>query len=332
MRLLGQTLLCRVIAEHSFHTGQSTSARCALTPRNNFLLSSMVSHPHCRNFSAKSTPVDLSSEPYIPPNGNTTDGAVVILHGLFGSKRNFASLCKAFVRDLNRPVYALDLRNHGSSPHTTPMNYESMAADVSHFITKNNLKEVSLLGHSMGGKVAMTLALSSSLPSLSNLIISDIAPVRSSLSPSFQRYLKVMSDIEDPATDVRTREAADKILQTVEKDLSIRQFLLTNLMLPSNPSDKTVKFKIPIATLKGAIAALGSFPFALDEGRQWHGRTLVVKGAKSDYITDDSIAIFNAFFPNAKVEVLDTGHWVHAEKPNEFKRIFVDFILETTSS
>ncbi|KAG5638548.1 hypothetical protein H0H81_012049, partial [Sphagnurus paluster] len=155
-----------------------------------------------------------------------------------GSRKNFASLCKAFARDLDRPVYALDLRNHGSSPHAQPMNYQSMAADVHHFITKNKLKDVSLLGHSMwvfpfrvqlkklltfwvtefrGGKVAMTLALSASLPTLSNLIVSDIAPTRSALSPSFQRYLKVMSHIENPVTGIRTREAADKVLQSEEK-------------------------------------------------------------------------------------------------------------------
>ncbi|KAG5643272.1 hypothetical protein DXG03_001239 [Asterophora parasitica] len=196
-----------------------------------------------------------------------------------GSKRNFASLCKAFVRDLNRPVYALDLRNHGSSPHAAPMTYESMAADVKRFIEKSSLNDVSLFGHSMGGKVAMTLALSSSLPSLSKLIISDIAPTRSSLAPSFIRYLKIMADIEDPTANITTREGADKVLQTVEKDLGVRQFLLTNLVLPSN---STVKFKIPVATLEDAVPALGSFPFMIDEGHQWRGRTLVVKGAKSE--------------------------------------------------
>ncbi|KAF8071586.1 alpha/beta-hydrolase [Lyophyllum atratum] len=284
--------------------------------------------PHHRNNSTQAIPVDLSSDAYIPPGGNKTEGAVLILHGLFGSKRNFASLCKAFQRDLNRPIYALDLRNHGSSPHARPMTYESMAADVHHFITKNQLADVSVLGHSMGGKVAMTLALSSPVPtSLSNLIVSDIAPTRSSLSPAFVRYLKLMARIEDPASQVRTREEADKILQAEEKNTQVRQFLLTNLMLPPSGSGETAKFKIPVDILTEAIPALGSFPFTPEEGRQWHGRTLVVKAAKSDYIDDTTIPVFKAFFPNMRLEVLDTGHWVHADKPLEFKKIFVDFIL-----
>ncbi|KAG6916206.1 hypothetical protein DXG01_007836 [Tephrocybe rancida] len=280
-----------------------------------------------RSISTHSNPVDLSYEAYIPPNGDKTSGAVVILHGLFGSKRNFASLCKAFLRDLDRPIYALDLRNHGASPHATPMTYESMAADVRHFIVKNGLEDVSLLGHSMGGKVAMTLALSPSPPSLANLIVSDIAPTRSSLSPSFKRYLGVMAQISDPASKIRTREEADSAFKAEEKDLGIRQFLLTNLAVPSQQSNETVKFKIPVDILTDAIAELGSFPYMPDGLRQWPGRALVVKGAKSDYIQNENMVLFEAFFPNMQLEVLDTGHWVHAEKPNEFKKLFVDFIL-----
>ncbi|KAG6808777.1 hypothetical protein H0H93_016497, partial [Arthromyces matolae] len=163
------------------------------------------------------TPIDLSYDVYIPPSGNETGDALVILHGLFGSKRNFASLSKAFLRDLDRPVYTLDLRNHGSSKHATPMTYEAMAEDVRHFITRLKLNGVSLLGHSMGGKVAMTLALSPSPPNLANLIVSDIAPTQSSLSPSFKVYLNSMARIQDPASNIRTREEANSALQEVEK-------------------------------------------------------------------------------------------------------------------
>ncbi|KAF9460327.1 alpha/beta-hydrolase [Collybia nuda] len=282
-----------------------------------------------RCYSTAPTAVDLDYTEFIPPNGNTTDGAFVILHGLFGSRRNFASLCKAFLRDLGRPVYALDLRNHGSSPHVAPMNYESMASDVRQFLDAKKLTGVSLMGHSMGGKVAMTLALSPSPPVLSNLIISDIAPTQTSLSPSFIRYLNIMSHIEDPTSDVRTREHTGKILETVEQvcmNIGVRQFLLTNLVLPSDsePTRKTVKFQIPIPILANAIPDLGSFPYG--QGPSWNGKTLVVKGLRSNYINEENIPILKAFFPNMKLKTMNTGHWVHGEKPNEFKDLVIDFI------
>ncbi|GLB44859.1 putative alpha beta-hydrolase [Lyophyllum shimeji] len=322
MALLGlrRALLRRLPAGHR----HVTSTTCRVGLQNAYIL--RVAAPHRRNVSTQITPVDLSSDAYIPPHGNTTEGALVILHGIFGSKRNFASLCKAFMRDLNRPVYALDLRNHGSSPKTRPMDYLSMAADVHHFVTKNQLEDISLLGHSMGGKVAMTVALSGTLPALSNLIVSDISPTQTCLPPAFTTYLKAMAHIEDPASAIRTREQADDILKGVEKNLAVRQFLLTNLKTPSDSSE-TVKFKIPVDILLEATPAIGSFPFIPGPEHQWHGRTLVVKGAKSDYIKDANVALLRELFPNARLEVLDTGHWVHAEKPNEFKKLVVDFIL-----
>jgi hypothetical protein len=192
----------------------------------------------------------------------------------------------------------------------------------------------------------MALALSSSPPNLSNLIVSDIAPTQASLSPSFIRYLDVMSHIENPATDVRTREHAGNILKSVEEvcrinlimletfglrppqNIGVRQFLLTNLILPSNadPSRKTVKFQVPVSLLAEAIPALGSFPYTRDEGRQWHGKTLAIKGLRSkyersktlpssrnsrgdSYINEKNIPILQAFFPNMRLETTDTGHW-----------------------
>ncbi|KAG6844682.1 hypothetical protein H0H87_004657 [Tephrocybe sp. NHM501043] len=173
----------------------------------------------------------------------------------------------------------------------------------------------------------MTLALSPSPPNLANLIVSDIVPIRSSLSPSFQRYLEVMARIADPSSNVKTRDEADSILKAEEKDIGVRQFLLTNLDIPSKQSNETVKFKIPINILTEAIGDLGSFPYTPNGPHQWPGRTLVVKGAKSDYISDANVPLFEAFFPNVQLEVLNTGHWVHAEQPIEFKKLFVDFIL-----
>ncbi|KAF8960055.1 alpha beta-hydrolase, partial [Flammula alnicola] len=274
---------------------------------------------------------------------------LVVLHGLFGSKRNWGSLCKAFHRDMpDRPVYALDLRNHGSSPHASPMTYEAMASDVHKFIQDKQLKDVALLGHSMGGKVAMTYALSlkeANVPpgTLSHLIVDDIAPSIGNLSAEFRQYISLMQKIESlPPGVIKTRTDADHRLKAYESDISVRQFLLTNLKLPSHSRTAThhegaqekAKFIVPLGILSQYMDALGSFPYQYNAADNsvpttWDGPTLVVKGTKSAYINHKNKPALQAFFPNMHLEELDTGHWVHAEKPNEFRKLVVDFLNNT---
>ncbi|KAF8628149.1 hypothetical protein AX15_004067 [Amanita polypyramis BW_CC] len=276
-------------------------------------------------------PVDLEYTLQTPPDGNTTERPLVILHGLFGSKRNWGSLTKAFKSNLKRPVYALDLRNHGSSPHVAPMTNEHMAADVLHFLEKHQLHDVSLLGHSMGGKVAMTVALSLSLAQpdrgnvLSDLIVADIAPTRAALSEDFVQYTHIMSNIEQMG--LKTRTEASKVLEEYEKDIGVRQFLLTNLIVPPKSSPDKIKFQVPLSILKESIEGLGLFPYSVGE-RSWPGRTLVIKGSKSKYINKHNIPVFQTFFPNARLETLEAGHWVHAEKPHEFTKLVENFIRQ----
>ncbi|KAF9478860.1 mitochondrial protein [Pholiota conissans] len=291
-------------------------------------------------------PVELSYNAIIPEDGNATEKPLVILHGLFGSKRNWTSICKALHRDMpHRPIYALDMRNHGTSPHATPMTYEAMASDVHRFIEEKKLKGVALLGHSMGGKVAMTYALSVkefNIPedTLSHLIVADIAPSIGKLSTEFSTYISIMQKIEAlPPGVIKTRSDADARLKAYEPDLSIRQFLLTNLHVPSHARKTThheaveekAKFIVPLGILSQSMDALGSFPYDYDPlenvaSTTWDGPTLVVKGKRSAYINHKNIPALHAFFPNMRLEELDTGHWVHAEKPTEFRRLVVDFL------
>jgi len=247
-----------------------------------------------------------------------------------GSKRNWSSLCKALHRDMpGRPLYALDLRNHGASPHASPMTYEAMAGDVKKFIMDKGLKDVALLGHSMhvnflsllkihsernrrGGKVAMASALSLKAIPLSHLIVVDIAPSIGGLSPEFIQYIDIMKKIEAlPPGVIKTRTDADHRLQPYEsvlnphcsvmapeltipsQDLSIRQFLLTNLKLPSHSrtaphhaAQERATFNVPLGILSRSIEALGSFPYQYNTADQsaptaWNGPTLVMKGTKS---------------------------------------------------
>ncbi|KAJ7102658.1 alpha beta-hydrolase [Mycena crocata] len=262
-------------------------------------------------------PVDLQFTSQFPSH-NKNSGAIVILHGLFGSSRNWGAHSRTFARNLQRPVYALDLRNHGASVHAKPMTYSAMAADVIHFIQQHSLSDVSLIGHSMGGKVAMTVALNSSLH-LSNLIVVDIAPARGELSNEFKDYITAMKKIE--AAQVSTRKEASEILHNYEKDPNISAFLLTNLIQHPGAS----KFRIPVDLIGESIHELGSFPFTPEEA-QWNGRTLFIKGLKSPYINRHNIPLAERFFPAMKLEHLDTNHWVHSEKPNEFSTLVQDFI------
>jgi len=274
-----------------------------------------------RTYSGVSS-VKLEHDEYIPLNGNRTERALVILHGFFGSKRNWQSLSKAFARDLQRPVYALDLRNHGSSPHVRPMTYTHMAADVLDFCRSMSLSDISLLGHSMGGKVAMTVALGSETPTnlLKDLVVSDIAPMRATKeSADAISHFQGMEEIE--TSRVASRKQANEILEKYEKDPSVRSFLLTNL----NSGQIPLKFKVPIAILKEGRPEIESFPYAPGE-RTWNGNALFVKGAKSKFINRHNKPLIENFFSRHIIEELDTGHWIHAEMPNEFMELVVDFV------
>ncbi|KAJ4480170.1 alpha/beta-hydrolase [Lentinula aciculospora] len=278
-------------------------------------------------------PVDLDYTVSIPSNGNETQGALVLVHGLLGFKRNWSSLSKAFSRDLGRPVYAVDMRNHGMSPHAEPMGYLHMAADILHFIRKLGLSDISLLGHSMGGKAVMTLALDNNLPFelLKNLIVVDISPIKGKVSRTTISYIEAMRRIEDlKLTGPNARKEADRLLVDVEKDPSTRAFLLSTL-ITSSPDSDSARFRVPLDILSKSIPEIGSFPYHPGEAL-YQGRTLLVKGGKGRFVNDDNIPVFQGFFPNSKVEILDTGHWVHAERPNEFKDVVVNFIKKSTET
>ncbi|GAA5982466.1 hypothetical protein JCM10908_006659 [Rhodotorula pacifica] len=171
-------------------------------------------------------PVPLSSEKQASPS-SSSQPPVVVLHGLFGSKQNWRSLAKGMAKRLDRDVITLDLRNHGHSPHRRECSYEDLAADVKAFIEEEEkLSDCVLVGHSMGGKVAMALALGGCDP-ISKLVVVDISPAVGKISPEFQAYVTAMNQIQD--AKVHSRKEADDLLQATESDLGVRQFLLTNL-------------------------------------------------------------------------------------------------------
>lgn len=242
---------------------------------------------------------------------------LLILHGLFGSAANWNWHAKQF-SDRYR-VHALDLRNHGQSPHADHMDYPHMAEDVRHYLDHAGLATAHVLGHSMGGKVAMQLALDHP-GRVATLIVADIAPVDYSARVSGHEEIFVGLEAV-AATEIDSRAAADAILSQHVPDESVRQFLLANL-IKAGPGGFQWRFNLPALRanyphLLAAPKGLGPYP----------GPTLFLRGELSAYIRKEHQGLIEARFPAVRVETLSgTGHWLHAEQPSAFNQQVSDFL------
>jgi esterase len=245
---------------------------------------------------------------------STQGEPLLVMHGLFGSLGNWSWHCRQLSKDF--AVYGLDLRNHGASPHSDEMDYTHMAQDVLEFMDDHGIARAHLLGHSMGGKVAMQVALSAP-QRVERLVVADIAPVtyRGEHDDIFAGLLAI-----DLAA-LQSRTEADHILAPYEPDELVRQFLLTNLM--KNP-EGGFHWRINLPVLQSNYERLREKPAATGP---FEGPTLFVKGALSNYITEQHRDDILARFPRARTKVImHTGHWLHAEKPETFYRIVLQFL------
>ena len=240
---------------------------------------------------------------------------LLILHGLFGSLGNWSGQSRQFAKDF--AVYGLDLRNHGSSPHSDSMNYASMAEDIIEFMDDHDLQRCHLLGHSMGGKTAMQVALSAP-ERVHRLVVADIAPVQYS-----GQHDSILDGLQAIDLDtVRTRNEADQVLAGFEPDELIRQFLLTNLM--KKPDGEGFYWRINLPVLQANYDRLREKP---PSNGVFSGPTLFVKGDLSNYIQEKHRDAILERFPEASIKVImHTGHWLHAEKPQTFYRIVHGFL------
>lgn len=231
---------------------------------------------------------------------------LVLLHGLFGQAQNFGAVQKLLAA--RRRVLALDLRNHGASPHTAAMDYPSLAADVAETLAPRlGDAAFDLLGHSMGGKVAMTLALTRP-GALVRLVVADIAPV--DYPPAFRPYAEAMQAI--PLAPGLTRRAADAALAAAVPNPGVRGFLLQGLRL--DPPG----WRIGLDAIAAALPGIEAAP-PLPPGARFDGPTLVLGGERSDYIRAEHRDLFRRLFPAARFgTVKGAGHWLHAEQPEGF--------------
>jgi pimeloyl-ACP methyl ester carboxylesterase len=244
---------------------------------------------------------------------------MIIIHGLFGLSDNWASLAKKWSEHFT--VYTVDLRNHGQSPHSDQWKYWIMAEDVLELIEKEGLKDVILVGHSMGGKVAMYLTLDS--PQLiSKLVVCDIAP---------RKYPVANQDVVDALLKVHpeklaSRKEAEEILSKELKDPGTIQFLLKNLYHKEEADGTTHldwRFNLPVISKNLAVVSE-----ATDEPAPSDIQTLFIRGEKSDYIKKEDEAEINRIFPRATIKTIaGAGHWVHADKPDEVFDAVMQFCL-----
>jgi pimeloyl-ACP methyl ester carboxylesterase len=242
---------------------------------------------------------------------------VVLLHGLFGAGQNFGTVQKTLAAEGYR-VLALDLRNHGSSPHAAEVGYAAMAADVAETLAALSAWPASVIGHSMGGKVAMALALARP-EGVARLLVADIAPVAYP-APKFAAYLGAMRGLE--LRPGLTRRQADAALEPAVPAAPLRAFLLQNLSFDPDPPGPP-RWRIGLEEIAAGLSDIGGWP---DLPGFYEGPTLVLSGDASDYVQPDHWPIFRRLFPAARHETIASGHWLHAENPKAFLDVVRRFL------
>ena len=242
--------------------------------------------------------------------------ALFILHGLFGSSKNWQSLARVFSQHFK--VFTVDLRNHGQSFHHPEMNYEVLVGDVYRLMVHLGIDSASLIGHSMGGKTAMLLALEHP-QMVSQLVVADIAPVA---------YSHAYNHLIDPILGLKldrldSRSSADTLLQKDIPDTPLRNFLLQNL---ERRADQW-RWKINWSAISRQMNQLTGFP---NLSPDWKVTTpsQFIRGANSEYIGSAEEAVIAVHFDNATIRTIENaGHWLQAEQPGKFSQLALNFLL-----
>lgn len=241
---------------------------------------------------------------------------VVILHGMFGTLDNWQTIAKKLAEHFM--VFIVDLRNHGRSPHSEDFSYTIMAEDVSEFMEEHWIYNAHIVGHSMGGKVAMQLA--TEYPEKVNkLVVVDIAPkaYKGNHQVIFDALLALDLD------QLNSRKEANAFLEQRIESYGVRQFILKNLTI--NKETQAYEWKMNLPVIHRAYQhILGTSELTAP----YTNPTLFIKGATSDYIQIDEFSSYKTFFPQAELKVIPSaGHWVHAEQPQLFLTTLRDFLL-----
>ncbi len=237
-------------------------------------------------------------------HGEPTDlPPLLIAHGLYGSARNWGVIAKRLSDE--RQVIAVDMRNHGSSPRAASHTYADMAGDLADVIAAHG-GQMDVLGHSMGGKASMMLALNHA-EALRKLVVADIAPV--AYGHSQIQFIEAMRKVD--LNSISRRSEAQEQLAGAGVDPALQSFFTQSLDLPGK------RWLLNLDALADQMPNIMSFP---QTDAAWHGSALFLSGAASDYVLPEHRPLVKARFPNARfAKIPGAGHWLHAEKPREFE-------------
>jgi esterase len=249
--------------------------------------------------------------------GPETAPPLILLHGLFASMQNWQSIAKRLNAEFH--IYNLDMPNHGNSVHTPSISYEEMRVMIIEFIEEKIGQPVRLMGHSMGGKVAMLVALTR--PDLvEKIIVEDMAPKL--YPPWFAPVVRALVNL--PIHRLASRAEADEILAQDIKEASLRTFLLTNLVRMETGQ---FQWRIHLEAIVKGGPSIAEFPFELDSKTQSQLPALFIRGDQSAYVKDEDMPLIRDFFPKAQIEtVRGAGHWVHAQEPDLFSELARNFL------
>jgi esterase len=244
---------------------------------------------------------------------------LLIVHGLFGSLDNWAGVTRRLAAASR--VFALDLRNHGRSPHSDDFSYELMAADLIEFLDDQNLEHADVLGHSMGGKVAMLLALRNP-HRVRRLIVADMAP--RAYAPAHLEILAALRALN--LSSANHRGELDAALAPAMPDTAVRQFLLKNV---GRDHQGRFRWKLNLEAINNHYHRLNQ---AIESNRPFPGPSLFLRGGRSDYVLDGDLGSIRRLFPNARLVTLpEAGHWIHADAPVDFLRAVEAFLRRETN-
>ncbi|HMU66376.1 MAG TPA: alpha/beta fold hydrolase [Cellvibrionaceae bacterium] len=237
---------------------------------------------------------------------------VILLHGLFGSMENLGALARPLAEHF--AVHSVDLPNHGRSPHTDSTDLPAMANAVAAWMDAQGIHKAHIIGHSLGGKTAMELALSQPAR-ISGLVVIDIAPVH--YPPHHNEVFKGLSQV-NPA-QIQQRGEAEALMLPFVPETAVRSFLLKNLVKEADG----FRWRMNLPVISRDYPAL----IAGNRAGVYTGPVLFVKGGNSDYVTSAHKSEIMARFPSAQLKIVpDTGHWLHAEKPDLVSGLTLRFL------
>jgi esterase len=248
---------------------------------------------------------------------------LIILHGLYGSGDNWYSIGKALSQ--NFEVYLVDLRNHGSSPHHPDMNFDLMTSDIEEFFIDEKLEKVCILGHSMGGKIAMNFTLNNP-NKVVKLVIVDVALRSYTTTGDYSQEANTHRKIVDSLAKLdisgsRSRKDIDLELSQYITQKPLRDFLLKNL---DRQKSGEFSWTLNIESLNNNLTNLLE---GINPGKRiFGGPVLLITGKQSIYVTAEDYVQFRNVFPQIRIEEFDTGHWVHAEQPEKIINLLVEFL------